>query len=106
YNIIEQAHKNKLYADEIFGDQNSYFKHPLVEASKYCDNIYVVGDYVADELRFLAPEFDAAEIKVVYGGIPAYRISVADKLRSKKKLQLYCENLLDYKPDFVFTHVT
>jgi len=106
YNIIEQAHKNKLYADEIFGDQNSYFKHPLVEASKYCDNIYVVGDYVADELRFLAPEFDAAEIKIVYGGIPAYRISVADKLRSKKKLQLYCENLLDYKPDFVFTHVT
>lgn len=106
YNVIEQAHKNRLYADEIFGDQNSYFKHSLVEASKYCDNIYAVGDYVANELRFLAPEFDAAEINVVYNGIPAYRISVADKLRSKKKLQLYCENLLDYKPDFVFTHVT
>jgi len=106
YNVIEQAHKNKLYVDEIFGDQSSYFKYPLVQASKYCDNIYAVGDYVADELRFLSPEFDSSEIKVVYGGIPAYRISVADKLRSKKKLQLYCENLLDYKPDFVFTHVT
>jgi len=106
YNVIEQAHKNKLYVDEIFGDQSSYFKHPLVQASKYCDNIYAVGDYIADELRFLGPEFDSSEINVVYDGIPAYRTSVADKLRSKEKLQLYCENLLDYKPDFVFTHVT
>jgi hypothetical protein len=106
YNVIERAHKNKLYVDEIFGDQSSYFKYPLVQASKYCDNIYAVGDYVADELRFLSPEFDSSEINVVYDGIPAYRTSVADKLRSKEKLQLYCENLLDYKPDFVFTHVT
>lgn len=106
YNIIEQAHQSKMYVDEIFGDQSFYFKHPLVEASKYCDNIYAVGDCVVDELRFLAPEFDASEINIVYAGIPAYQISVADKLRSKEKLQLYCENLLGYKPDFVFTHVT
>ena len=106
YNVIRQARENKLYADEVFGDQSSYFKHPLVQASRYCDNIYAVGDYVADELRFLAPEFEAAKINIVYNGIPAYQISVADKLRSKEKLQVYCENLLGYRPDFVFTHVT
>ncbi len=106
YNAIEQAHKDKLYVNEIFGDQSSYYKHSLVEASKYCDHICAVGDYVVDELRFLAPEFETADIDIVYNGVPAYQISVADKLASKEKLQRYCENLLGYRPDFVFTHVT
>ena len=105
YNAMRQAHNDKLYVNEVFGDQSSYFKHALVEASKYCDHIYAVGDYVVDELRFLAPEFETAGIDIVYNGIPAYQISVADKLASKRKLQLYCENLLGYKPDFIFTHV-
>lgn len=106
YNVIKQAHKDRLYVNDVFGDQNSYFKHSLVEASKYCDQIYAVGDYVVDELRFLAPEFDTAKINVVYNGIPAYQTSVAEKHLSKEKLRSYCENLLDYRPDFIFTHVT
>jgi len=106
YNVIKQAHSDGLYVNEVFGDQSSYFKHALVEASKYCDRISAVGDYVVDELRFLAPEFETAEIDIVYNGIPAYQISVAEKLASKEKLQQYCENLLGYKPDFIFTHVT
>ncbi len=106
YNVIKQAHKDRLYVNEVFGDQGSYFKHALVEASKYCDLICAVGDYVVDELRFLAPDFETTDIDIVYNGIPAYQISVADKLNSKQKLQLYCENLLGYKPDFIFTHVT
>ncbi|MHC4488172.1 MAG: hypothetical protein ACYS9C_11875 [Planctomycetota bacterium] len=106
YNVIRRAHNNKLHVNEVFGDQSSYFKHALVEASKYCNSIYAVGDYVVDELRFLAPEFESAKINIVYNGIPAYQISIAEKLASKEKLRLYCENLLGYKPDFVFTHVT
>ena len=106
YNVIKEAYNDKLYVNEVFGDQSSFFKHALVEASKYCDRIYAVGDYVLRELRFLAPEFENADIDIVYNGIPAYQISTADKLISKEKLQRYCENLLGYKPDFVFTHVT
>ncbi len=106
YNVIKKAHQDRLYVNDVFGDQNTYFKHSLVEASKYCDRIYAVGDYVEDELRFLAPEFETVKIDVVYNGIPTYQISVAEKLESKEKLQQYCENLLDYRPDFVFTHVT
>lgn len=106
YNVIKSARENKLYVSEVFGNQSSFFKHALVEASKYCDRICAVGDYVVEELRFLTPEFKNADIDVVYNGIPAYQISVADKLKSKQKLQLYCENLLRFKPDFVFTHVT
>ena len=106
YNVIKQARKNGLFVTEVFGDQSSFFKHALVEASKYCDCICAVGDYVAEELHFLAPEFKHAGIHIVYNGIPAYQISVAEKRTSKEKLQRYCENLLGYRPDFVFTHVT
>ncbi len=106
YNVMKQAHDDKVYVDEVFGNQSSYFKHPLIEASKYCDRICAVGDYVVRELQFLAPEFENAGIDIVYNGIPAYQISTAEKLASKAKLQQYCENLLGYKPDFVFTHVT
>ncbi|UCC99953.1 MAG: hypothetical protein JSW66_08740 [Phycisphaerales bacterium] len=106
YNVIKKAHGEGLYVNDVFGDQSSYFKHSLVEASKYCDRILAVGDYVVDELRFLAPEFETAEIDVVYNGIPAYQVGVAEKLASKERLRHYCENLLGYRPDFVFTHVT
>jgi len=106
YNVMRAAHKEKLYVTEVFGDQSSYFKHCLVEASKHCDLIYAVGDYVAEELRFLSPEFESAEIGIVYNGIPAYQVTTAEKLASKAKLQRYCEELLGYKPDYIFTHVT
>jgi hypothetical protein len=57
-------------------------------------------------LLFLDSEFETANIEIVYNGIPAYQITVDEKLASKGKLQRYCENLLGYKPDFVFSHVT
>jgi len=106
YNVMKRAHADRVYVNDVFGNQNSYFKHALVEASKYCNGIYAVGDYVVRELRFLAPEFETADIDIVYNGIPACQISAAEKLASKERLQRYCENLLGYKPDFVFTHVT
>jgi len=106
YNTVKLAHENKLYINEVFGDQSSFFKHALVEASKNCDVICAVGDHVVSELRFLAPEFETVDIDIVYNGVPAYQIGLADKLRSKGKLQRYCERLLGYEPDFIFTHVT
>ncbi|OHB66781.1 MAG: hypothetical protein A2Y76_11385 [Planctomycetes bacterium RBG_13_60_9] len=106
YNVMQQAHKDRLYVNEVFGSQHTYFKHALVEAAKYCDRIYAVGDYVADELRFLTPEFESADINIVYNGVPAYEITCAQKRTAKEKLQRYCENLLGFRPDYVFTHVT
>jgi hypothetical protein len=106
YNALEHAGGNGQYVNNVFGDQRSFFKHPLVEASKHCDGIYAVGNHVVRELQFLGPEFQKADINIVYNGIPAYKVGIADKLRSKEKLQLYCRNLLGYEPDFIFTHVT
>jgi len=106
YNVMRYGRKGNFFLGEIFGDQGDYFKHPLVEAAKYFDCIFAVGDYVADELRFLAPDFEGSNINVVYNGIPAYQTGIEDKLKSKEKLQRYCEILLGFRPDFVFTHVT
>jgi hypothetical protein len=106
YNVIKKAHQQKLYVEDIFGPQDKYYKHPLVDASKRCDAIFAVGGLVADEMRFLGPEFEKARINVVYNGIHAYKTTVEEKLASKHKLQQYCLNLLGYYPDYVFTHVT
>jgi glycosyltransferase involved in cell wall biosynthesis len=106
YNVMRESHKIGVTVNDVFGDQSHFFKHALVDASRFCDNILAVGDYVVDELKFLAPEFDVADIDLTYNGIPAYQISYAEKQQSKERLQEYCDNLLGYKPDYVFTHVT
>jgi len=61
---------------------------------------------VVDELRFLAPEFENTSIDIVYNGIPAYEISLGEKLQSRARLQTYVERLLGRRPDYLFTHVT
>jgi len=106
YNVMKRARQMGLSVSEVFGDQSPFFKYALVEASRHCDNILAVGDYVVEELRFMAPEFALADIDLSYNGIPAYEIGLAEKQQSKARLQEYCENLLGYRPDFIFTHVT
>ncbi|MHC5087417.1 MAG: glycosyltransferase family protein, partial [Planctomycetota bacterium] len=106
YNVLDKAHEEDLYVNDVFGDQSHFFKYALVNAARYCDNILAVGDCVVDELKFLAPEFGVSDIDLTYNGIPAYDISLAEKYESREKLQLYSQNLLGWKPDFIFTHVT
>jgi hypothetical protein len=106
YNVLRKAHQQDLYVNDIFGDQTSYFKYALVDAARFCDNILAVGDCVVDELKFLAPEFELADIDLTYNGIPAYEITLAEKKQSRDKLKDYCQNLLGWRPDFVFSHVT
>lgn len=106
YNVMRKAHQQDLYVNDVFGDQTHYFKYALVDAARFCDNILAVGDCVVDELKFLAPEFEVADIDLTYNGIPAYEVTLAEKNQSREKLKEYCENLLGWKPDFVFSHVT
>lgn len=106
YNVMNQAKRNSLSLTDVFGDQSDYAKHALVSASRFCNYIFVVGDLVGEEIKFLSPEFDSAHVKLAYNGIPAYKISLEEKKTSQKRLKQYCNNLLGFEPDYIFTHVT
>jgi hypothetical protein len=106
YNVMRAAMAAGHYVEDVFGDQSGYYKHALVKASRFCDIVFAVGDYTLREIRFLAPEFVHVDAQLAYNGVPSWRISADEKMRSRQKLRQYCRNLLRYEPDYVFTHVT
>ncbi len=106
YNVLKQAKAQGQSIHEVFDDPFWYFKHALIDKAHLCDTIFAVGDLVVDELRFLAKSFEEFPINLVYNGIPAFEVSLQEKLTSKALLQKYAKTLLDYRPDYVFTHVT
>jgi len=105
YNLLAKAARDGTYLADIFGPQDCFFKHVLIEASRHCDCVCAVGKNVVEELKFLGPYFETKRLNIVYNGIPAYETTLEQKLESKRKLQQYCEELLGYRPDFIFTHV-
>lgn len=106
YNVMRTAMSQGHFVEDVFGDQGGYYKHALVKAARFCDGIFAVGDYVLKEIRFLGPDFVHVDAQLAYNGVPCWKISVEEKMASRRKLQQYCENLLGYRPDYVLTHVT
>lgn len=106
YNVLDRARQEGLDVEDVFGSQDGFYKHPLVKASRFCDNIFAVGDYVVKELRFLNEDFEDHPIDLAYNGVPSFKLTVAEKMASRKRLQQYCENLLGFTPDHILTHVT
>lgn len=106
YNVLRQAQEQDLYIEDVFGSQSHYFKHSLVSAARFCDNILAVGDYVQKEMRFLTPEFRHADISLCYNGLPAYDVAFEEVRDSRDRLRQYAFNLLGLRPDYVFSHVT
>jgi hypothetical protein len=106
YNVMRSAIASGHYVEDVFGDQSGYYKHALVKAARFCDNIFAVGDYTLKEMRFLGEDFASVEAQLAYNGVPCWKITVDEKMRSRNKLRKYCKTLLKYEPDYVFTHVT
>jgi hypothetical protein len=106
YNVMRSAMSQGHHVGEVFGDQNGFYKDALVKASRFCDGIFAVGDYVLKELRFLGPEFLHVDSQLAYNGVPCGKLTVDEKMTSRQKLRTYCKTLLKYEPDYVFTHVT
>ena len=105
YNALRQARANGQYIDELFGPQDGYFKHALVSQAYRLDAVLAVGDWVVEELRFLGPEFAARPIDLVYNGVPAAELSVAEREAAREKVRASGAALLGWTPDLVFTHV-
>jgi glycosyltransferase involved in cell wall biosynthesis len=107
YNVLTESMRAHLYLQDVFGDQSHHFKHALIQpAAAHCDNIFAVGDWVLQEMRYLGPSWERANIDLVYNGVPSHQITVEQKENARGRLQAYCANLMGYKPDYVFTHVT
>ncbi len=106
YNAMRTGMASGQYVDDVFGDQSGFYKHALVKATKYMDEIFAVGDYVLKEFRFLGGDFLHVDSQLAYNGVPCWKISVEEKMSSRHKLRSYCNNLLGYLPDYVFSHVT
>jgi len=105
YNVMERTSAAGQTCDDVFPWVHENFKHPLVKAARYCDHVFAVGDYVVDELKFLDRHFETMDIDLVYNGVPAEKITLEQKTASKALLQQYSQNLLGYRPDWVFSHV-
>jgi len=106
YNVMRTAMSQGHFLEDVFGDQSDFYKSSLVKASRFCDGIFAVGDYVLKEIRFLGPDFVHVDAQVAYNGVPCWKISVEEKMSSRQKLQEYCQTLLGFSPDYVFSHVT
>ncbi len=105
YNVISQATKEGLFIEDLFGSQDGFFKHALVKAADSCDSIFAVGHLVRDELHFLSKEFAQKEIDLVPNGIPALEVPKDELDRSRNLLLDYAQELLGWRPTYVFSHV-
>ncbi len=106
YNVLRQAREQGRYVEDVFGDLSDYFRHSLISRAHMCDGIIAVGDYAADEMHFLSSRFDHHEIDMVYNGVPAGKVTIAGKRKSRGMLAEYAEKLIDHRPDVLMTHVT
>ena len=105
YNVMHQAQKDSRTLEEIFPGVFENYKHPLVKAARYCDHVFAVGDYIESELRFLDPHFRTMNIDLVYNGIPAMPLTLAEKKASRDRMRSYAQNLFGRTPTWIFTHV-
>jgi hypothetical protein len=106
YNVMDRAMAKGKYVEDVFGLQAPFFKHALVSAARFCDAILCVGDEVLSEMKFLGADFADKKLSLVYNGVPAYPVGADDVAVSKSRLQKYTQTILEFKPDFVFSHVT
>ena len=106
YNAMRKAREWNLDLEAVFGNQDDLFKHPILKTAAACNGVFAVGDLVVEELRFLGGALAYRPIDLVYNGVPSGDTTILAKLESKRRMQVYCEKLLGYVPDYVFTHVT
>jgi len=106
YNVLQQAQAAGMTMGQLFGDWDGFFKHALIKQATRMHNILAIGGWVEQELVFLGGDFATAKIDRVYNGLFFQEISSEERAVSAVRLQQYCQNLLGYRPDYTFTHVT
>ncbi len=106
YNALRLGLNQGYTLEDVFGDHAWFYKHALLLRAGVCDRMFAVGDPALAELRFLGGAFASAPIDLVYNGVPAAALDLAQKHASRALMLEYAENLYGYRPDYIFTHVT
>lgn len=106
YPTLELARQGGYYLADIFGPQDDYFKQALVSAAVHCDGVLAVGHHVVRELEFTRRDFADVNLHLAYNGVPVGRTTPEECHTSRERLKDYCEGLLGWRPNYVFTHVT
>ncbi len=106
YPAMRAAAEAGMFVGEVFGDQSEYSRHALVSRTYHLDAVLAVGQETAEELRFLSPEMKRGPVKVCYNAVPAAKLTRTEVRRSREMMDKYLQNVLGYRPDYVFTHVT
>ncbi|MCP4455839.1 MAG: hypothetical protein GY809_30640 [Planctomycetes bacterium] len=105
YNVMEQAQREDLYIDEVFGEACHTFQNTLIQATSHCHRILAVGHNVAQEMSFLGPDLQSRTMDIMYEGLSPKHINLTERRHARGKLKAYCEELLSYTPDWIFSHV-
>ena len=105
YNVLEAAERDGRTIEEVFPSVRENFKHALVRAARYCDDVFAVGDHVLRELRFIDRHFREIPLDLVYNGIPAFALTMEQKHASRRRMRDYAENLFGWQPRWIFSHV-
>ncbi len=106
YPAMRAAAKRGEFIGDLFGDQSHYSRHALVSRTCDLDAVLAVGPETAEELRFLSPAMNAADVRVAYNGLPAPRVTIAEKSRSRDLVNRWLKAVTGTVPDYLFTHVT
>jgi hypothetical protein len=105
YNVMAVAERAGLSLEQVYGNQDAFFKHPLMLQARHCDAVLAVGHLVEREFKFIDRRFEK-NIRLAYNGVPARKATMADLDHSKALLKDYTQKLLGFRPDYVMTHVT
>ena len=69
YNAMRLAHQQHLSVDDVFGSQSFFYKYPLVDAAKHCDNIFAVGDYIIDTSSHCSTQIESICESTLFPGV-------------------------------------
>ncbi len=106
YPAMRDALARGKRVEQVFGDQADHGRHALIRLAHRLDVTLAVGDETANEMRFLSDEMAASRVEVCCNGVPAARVDLDSKRRSRELVDRWLKNVLGFRPDHLFTHVT
>ncbi|HPW45209.1 MAG TPA: hypothetical protein PKU96_02425 [bacterium] len=106
YNTMAIDRDNGVSLEDTYGSKENYSRNELVKRASLLDRIFAVSEITRNEYIYLCPHADQSKIRVVYNGVNHGDARYRDKVESTAKIKEYCERIFNFRPDYIFTHVT